>query len=112
MVFRLPGIISLLAASFFCLRCDAGAVAGAGLFFDVKQARTPNGMEIIYTPYDWGQPVTIMGIFIRGGAALRYKSKAGFALVAERYFSRRNGEMAKKYGFRFKSFLAWDYLAY
>jgi predicted Zn-dependent peptidase len=80
--------------------------------YKIEKTVIKNGMRIIYTPMDWDGESSVFGFFFRDAGALKYKGISGLPALAERYFSARLRKLSQRKGFRFYSYLDWDYLAY
>ena len=79
---------------------------------DVKRLRLKNGATVVYSSSDWGEPSKIVGVFFKNGGTLKFNKKTGFPALAQQIISSRMKVLSRDIGFRFKSYLAWDYLAY
>ncbi|MCX6112400.1 MAG: hypothetical protein NTY22_03830 [Proteobacteria bacterium] len=80
--------------------------------FDVKKIRLKNGATIIYSSINWGQPTKIIGVFFKNGATLKFDKKTGLPALTQQILSLKIRKLSRELGFRYRSDLTWDYLAY
>jgi len=77
-----------------------------------EEIHLKSGATLIYSQDQWNSPTSIVAVFLRGGSTLRYERRSGFPALAQEFLTSRINNVAKKNGFRYKTFLSWDYLAY
>ena len=79
---------------------------------DIKKVRLKNGATVIYSPVDWGQSSMVIGVFFKNGATLKFEKKTGLPALTQQILSIKMKRLARELGFRYRSYLTWDYLAY
>jgi len=80
--------------------------------FDVEKIRLKNGATIIYSATDWGQSSRVISVFFKNGSTLKFEKKTGLPALTQQILSARMKKLARELGFRYSSYLTWDYLAY
>ena len=80
--------------------------------FDINKVKLKNGATVIYSPADWGQSSRVIGIFFKNGATLKFEKKTGLPALTQQILSLKMKQLSRELGFRYRSYLTWDYLAY
>jgi predicted Zn-dependent peptidase len=79
---------------------------------DVKRLRLKNGATVIYSSMEWNEPSRVVGVFLKNGGTLKFNKKSGFTALTQELVSSRLKKLSREMGFRYRSYLTWDYLAY
>jgi predicted Zn-dependent peptidase len=80
--------------------------------FGIKRLRLKNGAAVIYSPVNWNEPSKVIGVFLKNGGTLKFNKKTGFTALTQEILSFRLKKLSKEIGFRYRSYLTWDYLAF
>jgi predicted Zn-dependent peptidase len=78
---------------------------------NIKSVRLKNGASIFYSEENWGGGAVPIHIFIKNGSTLKFKNKTGLVSLSRDILKKQLSHLAKKKGFRFKTWLDWDYLS-
>lgn len=79
--------------------------------FNIKNVRLKNGASIFYSAQDWGGAASVLHVFLKNGANLKFKNKTGLVSLSQEIIRKDLEKASKKIGFRFSTWLDWDYLS-
>ncbi|MEI6092483.1 MAG: hypothetical protein WCQ47_02225 [bacterium] len=92
------------------LLCSIYSDTTAGL--NLKRSRLKNGAVLISSSINSDNDSNMIDLFFKNGSTLKFNKKTGLSALAQDVISYRLKKLSKEIGFRYKSYLEWDYLHY